>query len=273
MAQKNVQLQQQQQQQTLQQTLSAQHVMLVRLLELPTEALKQRVEDECLDNPWLEKKQPEVDEDFAGYETEKEGENYDPANDYRTEDDIPTYLLAPSSQGARSVETVEYGDTQSFYDRLNEQVAEFDIDDHQRQLLEYLIGSLEEDGLLKKSIPQLADELAIYQGIDATPQDLEQALSILWQFEPAGIGARSLQECLQLQIQRMSNHPLKASMLEVVDSYWDDFIHKRWDVIERRMKLNANLTSQLQRELTKLNPRPGAALNEASGRSTQQVTP
>ncbi|MCF0197209.1 MAG: RNA polymerase factor sigma-54 [Bacteroidaceae bacterium] len=274
MPQKNIQIQHEEQQQTLTQTLTtAQQTLLARLLELPTEALIQRVETECLDNPWLEKKTPELDEDFAIEGGGKEGVEYNPANDYRSEDDIPTYQLPASRGDEHTLDTMEYGDTQSFYDRLKEQIAEFDVTDQQRKLLEYLIGSLEEDGLLRKSVEKLSDELAIYQDIDVTPRELEDVLAILWQFEPPGIGARSLQECLRLQILRLNDHPLRASMLEVVNTYWDDFIHKRWDIIARRMRLTTSQANTLQHELVKLNPRPGAALDEPFGRSTQQVTP
>lgn len=274
MAQELVQQQQQQQQQVMQQTLSAQQVLVMRLLELPTEALLQRVENECLENPWLEKKEPTGDDDFAAPVGTEEGGDYNPADDYRTEDDIPSYLLNQPSGKADSMETIEYGETLSFYDRLEAQVGEYDLDENQRQLLSYLIGSLEESGLLKKSLALIADELAIYQGVDTTEKELEEVLHILWQFDPAGIGARSLQECLRLQVERSDKeNPLREQMLQMLSRHWDDITHKRWDVIQRRMRLSSVQVNALQRELLSLNPRPGLALSEPETRSTQQVTP
>ena len=94
-----------------------------------------------------------------------------------------------------------YGDTTSFIDKLNEQVGERELTERQKSILEYLIGSLDDDGLLRKDLDSISDELAIYYGIDASTKELEEVLKILQDFDPAGIGARDLQECLLLQIE------------------------------------------------------------------------
>ena len=273
---KNVQIQQQQQQQTMQQTLTAQQVLQARLLELPYDDLLQRIENECLENPWLEKQQQTADDGVAAAEMPSADEgntDYNPADDYRSEDDIPTYLLHQSSGADEAAENIEYGETLSFYDQLKQQMAEYEMTEHEHQLLEYLVGSLDEDGLLRKPLGQMADELAIYHAIDTSEEELQRVLAILWQFDPPGIGARSLQECLRLQIERQPSHPQQEQMLTVINTFWEDFKNKRWDIIRRRMQLTDSKAIALQRELTHLNPRPGAALGEAAGRSTQQVTP
>lgn len=270
MAQKNVQIQQDELQQLQQQTLKGQHVLMLKLLELPVGGLVKRIEDECLENPWLEKAEPSDSESIPA--SMDEGLDYNPADDYRSEDDIPTYLYRTPTDNERA-ESVEYGDTLSFYDQLKEQIAEYDLSDLQRQLLEYLIGSLDEDGLLRKPLDQLCDELAIYQGIDATPEEMEEVLHVLWQFDPPGLGARSLQECLRLQIERDADNPLHDLMLSVINTYWDDVKNKRWNVVERQMRLSAGQSALLQREVLRLNPRPGASLGEAIGQSMEQVTP
>lgn len=273
MSQKNIQIQTQEQVLAQQQTLSSQQVLFVRLLEMPVDALAARIENECMENPWLEKKDPASEEDFATPQHEAQGMDYNPADDYRSEDDIPAYLLHPHGSSERTMETVEYGETLTFYDHLQEQAAEYDLNEHQRTLLEYLIGSLDEDGLLRKQLLQIADELAIYQAVDTTEKELEEVLSILWQFDPAGLGARSLQECLRLQILRMEESQQRKWMLHVVDHQWDEFTRNRWDRIAERLNLTVSQASTLQRDMLRLNPRPGASLNEAQGRSLQQVTP
>lgn len=252
--------------------MSAQTVLLARLLELPVEALAARIEDECLENPWLEKVDPasgeESDVPQGSGETDME---YNPADDYRSEDDIPSYQFQQGN--GRTAETMEYGDTLTFYDHLQEQASEYDLNEHKQTLLQYLIGSLDEDGLLRKPLRQMADELAIYQAIDTTEEELEEVLHTLWQFDPPGIGARSLQECLRLQILRGPENTQRTLMLQIVDGLWEDFTHNRWDIIARRMKLTEGQTSALQHELTRLNPRPGSSLGEQSGRAMEQVTP
>ena len=217
MNQVNTQTQEQVQTQQQVQTLSAQHVMAVRLTEMSLDALQQRVENECLENPWLEKQQSEEGlQVTAGGGSDEVGsdEISERVADYRTEDDIPEYLLR-ANNGSNVPENVEYGDTLSFYDQLKTQMAEYDLNEHEQQVMEYLIGSLDDDGLLKKSLPQLADELEIYQDIETSEAELERLLLVLWQFDPPGIGARSLQECLILQIRRDTKNPMQSLMLSL----------------------------------------------------------
>ena len=262
------------------QTLSAQQVIAVRLTEMSLDALRQRVENECLENPWLEHKADEDADDYGG-EGIGDGENEvrspednvnDMLGDYRSEEDVPDYLLH-AANGSNVAENVEYGDTLSFYDQLKAQVGEYDLSEHEQEVMEYLIGSLDDDGLLKKSLPQLADELEIYQGITTDTKELERMLHILWQFDPAGVGARSLQECLLVQINRLKDNPWQAQMKAVLQDSYDDFIHKRWDRIRRRLKLSEAQAERLQREIQKLNPRPGNALGEKMGQGSPHVTP
>ncbi len=275
MGQKNIQTQQQTQMQQQVQTLSAQHVMAVRLTEMSLDALQQRVENECLENPWLEKETSPDDQPVSAEAPATQGNESgmdDMMADYRSEDDVPDYLLR-ANNGESPSERLEYGDTLSFYDQLKSQMAEYDLDEHERLLMEYLIGSLDDNGMLKKSLAQLADELDIYQGVPTDESEMERMLHILWQFDPPGIGARNLQECLLLQIKRDTQNPMQKQMHQVIADSFDDFMHKRWDRIVRRMDLTRSQQERLQRELRKLNPRPGNALGERTGQGSPQVTP
>ena len=152
-------------------------------------------------------------------------------------------------------------------------MGELDMSDSQRDVMEYLIGSLEDDGLLRKDLGAICDELAVYHNIDVTEQELIQVLQMLQTFDPAGIGARSLQECLLLQIDRRDPSRLKELMTKVVSSYFDEFTKKHWDKIQSALSLNDAQAEALFRELRKLNPRPGASLGETVGRNMQQITP
>lgn len=273
MEQSLTQVQREEQQLLQQQRLSALHVLYVKLLELPNDALQQRVENECLENPWLEKSDAKQESADSAADKVNNESDYNQADDYRSEDDTPAYLLHQASGSDAQLEHIDYGDSLSFYDKLKEQIGEYNLDEHKRTLMEYLIGSLDSDGLLKISLDYLADELSIYHYIDTTPKELEDLLHVLWQFDPPGIGARSLQECLRIQIERKSAHPLYRLMLDVIENSWDDFMHKRWDAITHRMRLTPSQASALMHELQHLNPRPGTSLGEPTDKSMQQIMP
>lgn len=291
MAQKIIQTQSLQQTQTL----SPQQVLQVRLLEMPVSELEQRVKNEIIENGALEEGDhyPEADDSYNAdtqedaYEAAEGGmeaysdlvsspskELKDALGDYRNADEVPDYLLNSYPQND-TMETIDYGDTISFYEQMKEQMNECELTERQKMLMEYLIGSLENDGLLKKPLSTLADELEVYHNEPTTVEELEQVLRMLQEFEPAGIGARSLQECLQIQIRRDKRFhtPLKQKEYRVITQYYEEFTHKRWDKIRQRMKLTDGEVEQLQKEIRRLNPRPGSSMGELVGHNYQQVVP
>ena len=139
--------------------------------------------------------------------------------------------------------------------------------------MEYLIGSLDDDGYLRKDIETISDELAIYHNIDVSTKQIENVLSILQSFDPAGIGARSLQECLLLQIKRRPDDKLKEILWQVIANHFEAFTKKHWDKIQSNMGLTDLQIEAVQEEILKLNPKPGASLGETLGRNVQQITP
>ena len=281
------QIQEQQQALALRQTQSVtqQQLLQAQLIELPITQLLDRVNAEMDDNPALEvntdedtefsefPENPDNAESSDSYEQEQRQSALDDALESigRDDEELPVYQGGLSFQEER--EDFVYGASLSFYDQLKEQKGVMDMNDHQRYIMEYLIGSLDDDGLLRKSIDTISDELAIYHSIDATPQEIEQVLHLLQEFDPAGIGGRSLQECLLLQIQRREPSRLRDLMEKVVNDYFEAFTKKHWRKIQQAMKLNDMQTEVLMGELRKLNPKPGAALSETVGHAMQQITP
>lgn len=281
------QIQEQQQALALRQTQSVtqQQLLQAQLIELPITQLLDRVNAEMDDNPALEvntdedtefsefPENPDNAESSDSYEQEQRQSALDDALESigRDDEELPVYQGGQSFQEER--EDFVYGASLSFYDQLKEQMGVMDMNDHQRYIMEYLIGSLDDDGLLRKSIDTISDELAIYHSIDATPQEIEQVLHLLQEFDPAGIGGRSLQECLLLQIQRREPSRLRDLMEKVVNDYFEAFTKKHWRKIQQAMKLNDMQTEVLMGELRKLNPKPGAALSETVGHAMQQITP
>lgn len=286
------QIQEQRQEQKLQQSISQQQLLQAQLIELPVQQLIDRIETELHDNGALEPATETLTE-LPDYQEFPEGtDNADNADDYeqqreredrqdeldralegfgRDDDELPVYSGGRSS--ADDAEERVYGSTESFYDQLIDQVNMLDLDERQRYIMEYLIRSLEDDGLLRASLEGIVDELAIYHNIDTNEQEIEALLHELQQLDPPGIGARSLQECLLLQIDRRKPSHMTTLMRRVVTDLFDTFTNKRWDKLQHELGLGEAETEELVHELRRLNPKPGASMGEAVGRSMQQITP
>lgn len=276
MAQDSRQLQTQAQQQI--QTLSPQQILVVKLLELPVMELEERIHSEILDNPALEEGREESathdeDNDFDNPTDEYSQEDIS-LGDYRSEDDIPDYKLQEHNRSrGETPEEIPFSDAISFYEILLEQLTMQQFNEEDHNIAEYLIGSLDDDGLLRKSMTTLVDELMLYRGIYTTPEEIERVLAVIQDFDPAGIGARSIQECLILQIRRKPQSPLNKIQEEIVDKCFDDFTRKNKEKILQRLEISEEEYDMATAELVKLNPRPGSSLGEAMDKSMQQIVP
>jgi len=287
------QIQEQKQEQRLQQSISQQQLLLSHLIELPIQQFAERIETEMHDNPALESTAEDPDftespdfsdntESSEDYDTLREQEERSDALDAalesigRDDEELPVY------HGGQPItdehEEMVYGQSQSFYDELLEQVGEMELSEQERYVMEYLIRSLDDDGFLRSSLEGIADELAIYHNIELSTTQLEALVKKMQTMDPPGIGARTLQECLLLQIDRKIDNgegqpSLLAMMRCVITDYFDAFTKKHWDKIRRALMLDEAQTEELFHELRRLNPKPGAAMGETIGRSMQQITP
>lgn len=292
MAQKLIQSQEQKLQQV--QRLSQQQMLQVRLLEMPLAELEENINAELDDNPALEASPSDdaMDTDRQAKDgtdddtTDSHGDEYDSAQEREDresalndalenigrDDEMPT-TYGPEDRQTADYEERVYGDTVSFYDKLKEQMGETELGDRQREVMEYIIGSLDDDGLLRKDTESISDELAIYHNMDVTPEEVDHVLEILQTFDPAGIGARSLRECLALQIARKPDNRMKDLMIRVTRDLFDEFTKKHWNKIQSALGTDDSTTAKLQEELRRLNPKPGASLGETQGSSLQQITP
>ena len=270
------------------QKLTQQQMLQVRLLEMPLPELEENINAELDDNPALEVKSPGDSDDYEGGESEPDAtdDGYDESQEQQekadaldtalesigSDDEMPAATYSNDNQNADYEEMV-YGDTTSFYDKLKEQMDMLELTPEQHDVMEYLIGSLDDDGILRKSLDTISDELAIYHNIDVTPGQVGKVLAKLQQFDPAGVGAQSLQQCLLLQIDRRPDDKLKPLMKEIIAKHFDEFTKKHWDKIGASMQLTPDQCRILEGEIKKLNPKPGAALGETEGRNVQQITP
>ena len=290
------------------QRLSQQQMLQVHLLEMPLTELEQSVNAELDDNPALETTSPEDvfegghvegsdstvsygddSQSSSGSEGVSDNDDFDARNEREErdsalndalerigggDDDMPTAgYTGGSGADSADYEEMVYGDTTSFYDKLKEQMGETELSDKDEEIMEYVIGSLDSDGLLRKDSESISDELAIYHGIDCTIDDVDRVVRILQTFDPAGIGAHTLQECLLLQIKRRPNDSLKPMMQKVITDCFDEFTKKHFDKIRSALGVDADTAERVMAELRRLNPKPGSSLGETEGRNVQQITP
>ena len=288
MAQAQTQIQEQRQEQRLGQSISAQQLLQAQLVELPIQQLQERIETEMHDNPALETAVddepheweadgPAATDEADDFDSQREREERSDALDAalqnlgRDDEDLPVYQGGRPSGEER--EEMVYADTMSFYDQLLEQVGQMELSERDRYVMEYIIRSLDDDGLLRTPLSAIADELAIYHNIDLTTAQLELTLQKLQQLDPPGIGARSLQECLLLQINRREPSELTDQMRTIITHHFDEFTKKHWSRIRQSMGLSETEADNVIGELRRLNPKPGASMGEVIGKSLQQIIP
>ncbi len=299
MAQKLGHTQVQTQQQTLAQVLSPQQLLQVKVLELSINELEERVRLELDENPALT-------QDFSGNESDGtmtdndesvesvEREQNDLGSREERQDALDDALRSIAQdddfdfsprQNDNEPQVFSFGETSSFYDELTNQIYEHDLTDKQTEIMNYLIGTLDDDGYLRSNVDAICEELAIYHGIDADADEIEEVIKILQHFDPAGIGARDLQECLLLQIEHIATDDdnglwqtdegqrMISLMKEVIKNHFRNFTLKHWQDIQKDLQISSSEAEMLFSALTRLNPKPGQAMGDAMNKSTEQITP
>ncbi len=256
-----------------QQRITQQQLLSARLLGMSLAELEQNVQAEIDENPALERTFDEEGEgpsDTGG--NTNDDKDTSPEEEY-LQDELTTALNNMESDDEEEEHEVVYAEAPSFRDKIEEQVGELSLSEQERNIMDYLVGSLDDDGFLRKDLDTIVDELAIFENIDSSTKEVEQILLQLQTFDPAGIGARSLQECLHIQIERMEENRLRDCMAKVVEKYFDLLVKGRWDKLKASLHLNDTQTDTLRRAFRRLNPKPGSTMGETMGRSSQQITP
>ncbi|MDR1671054.1 MAG: RNA polymerase factor sigma-54 [Alistipes sp.] len=253
-----------------QQTLSPQQIQMIKLLELPALQLEQRIKQEIEENPVLEEEE-EVKENEDGDDTPKEIS----VDEYLKEDDTPSYKtkannyskddkqLAPTISGGRSL-----------HEYLIEQLGYKNLDDREMTLARFLVGSIDDDGYLRRDLRAVADDIAFMLGIDTTREELEQILYIIHELEPAGIGARDLQECLVLQLESLSTESRHRQLaMKILTHYFDEFTKKHFGKLMARLGIDQEEFRIVMEEIMHLSPKPGNLYNEGGTETVPYVTP
>lgn len=270
------------QSQKLLQKLSPQQIQLMKLLQLPTIALEQRIKEEMEINPALEEgvdtddePKDEFDNDEEFEETTKDDENQREdfnLSDYIDDDEGASYKLkANNTSPDEERKDIPFSVGVTFQDMLDSQLGMKDLDDREYQIALHLIGNLDDDGYLRRELSSIVDDIAFSQNITTTEEELNELLKIIQDFEPAGIGARDLQECLLIQLRKIEVQTMIVELAtEVVEKQMDEFSKKHYDKISKKLEIDDDLLKEVIQEILKLNPRPGNSMADGQ-KSHQQV--
>ena len=269
-------------QQKLQVKLSPQQIQLMKMLQIPTMELDQRIKEEMEINPALEEGQDEnesnEDEDTQDQQDEQEDdakeEDEIDLSDYFDDDETPDYKLKVNNHSADDEEReTPLGAGRTFQDLLYAQLGMTELDEQQRILADYLIGNLDENGYLRRELVAVANDLAFTMNVTTTVAELEEILTVIQELDPPGVGARDLRECLLIQVRRSETRNAYTVMAErVLVKYFDEFTRKHYEKIAKRMDIEESELKPAIDYILHLNPKPGNSMLEAT-RTVQHVVP
>ena len=254
--------------QKLEQRLSPQQIQLMKLLQVPTMELDQRIKQELEENPALEEGQDLEEDDYDNqeddYDDQDENDDFD-LSDY-LDDDIADYKTQANNQSRDEEERViPLSGEQSFQERLIEQLHLLYLDEKQFVIANLIIGNLDESGYLNRAIDAIVDDLAFSMSIDASEKEVEAVLALVQELEPAGVGARNLQECLLLQLQRKQDGDIvKFTALKIVEKYFEEFTKKHYERIAKKLEIEDHDLKEAIDEILRCNPKPGGSMREAA---------
>ena len=253
---------------SLQQKLSPQQIQMIKLLELPAVQLEQRIKQEIEDNIVLE-------EEERSAEDEEQPPQQISFDEYLREDDTPSYKSRINNFSKDDKQRPVYlTEGRSLQEYLVEQLGYRNLPERDLRLAVYLIGSIDEDGYLRRDLESVADDIAFTMGLETTAEELERLLGIIHELEPAGIGARDLRECLLLQMAQMpvNTRPRRLAR-KILTSYFDEFVKKHYEKLMARLQISEDDFRDAIAEIRHLSPKPGNLYAEGGTDTTPYIIP
>ena len=250
------------------QKLSPLQIQTIKLIELPIQELGQRIRKEIEENPVLDEEQP----------TESEVEEVPrevSLSDYKEDDSIPSYRLRSDNYNVKD-ERPQYSTfsvKESFTQSLQEQLGYRNLTEHQYAVGSFIIGSLDDDGYLRRSIDSIVDDIILHANIDTDEEEVLSMLKVIQEFEPAGIGARDLRECLLLQIKNLHKSPEVENAAKILKNHFNEFTSKHFQKIMSRMGISEDELKAAIAKIVKLNPSPGGQIDDSYSDQAQQIVP
>ena len=265
-------------QQKLLQKLSPQQIQMIKLLEVPTAQLEQRIKKEIEENPVLEEGRTvdENDDPNDANESTAESESDQLSiEDYLTDDNIPSYRLSSRNfSNDEKRNEIPFSTGATFHDHLEAQLGLRRLNEFENKLAQYVIGNIDEDGYLRRDIEAIVDDLAFSLNIETSDEQLLGILRIIQDFDPVGVGARDLRECLLLQIRNkdLEMPAVHAAML-IVKDHFEEFTRKHYDKIQNRLGISSEELKDAIDEILRLNPKPGSSYSDPMNKATHVIIP
>ena len=268
-------------QQKLTQRLSPQQIQMIKLLEIPAIQMEQRIKKELEENPALEEgaddeeKNVEEQEEEQFEEKDKDQDEFT-IDDYIDDDDIPEYRLQSNNYSKEDDKRTEipFSAGSSFHEHLESQLILRELTEKQKILGEYILGNIDEDGYLRRELSNIVDDLAFLQNVNTTEEELEEVLTEIQDLEPPGVGARTLRECLLLQMAKRDQLiPAVKLSYTILDQYFEEFSKRHYDKIVSRLNISEEELKAVIDEILRLSPKPGSAYGDTYSKSAQQIIP
>lgn len=275
--------------QKLLQKLSPQQIQLMKLLQVPTAILEERIKEEMEENPALELSEDTHEDEFANdiadefdesaddFESEGSEEEYDniDISEYVSEgdDDIAEYKLRDDNYPEADEGKVSPHKTEtSFHEHLLEQLGLMRMEDRELRIAEQVVGSIDDDGYLRRETAAIVDDLAFRQNVDCTEEEVEKMILLIQKFDPPGVAARNLQECLLIQLKRLKLTGKKVDKaIEAIEEYFDEFTKKHYEKIQRGLGIDDDGLKDVINQIIKLNPKPGGNHSDTNKGETYVV--
>ncbi|MEZ4839573.1 RNA polymerase factor sigma-54 [Flavobacterium sp.] len=267
----------------LTQKLSPQQIQLMKLIQLPTQAFEQRLKEEMNENPALEGGKEEDDyvdefekeeyEDFEGDENDHIDAEDINIDEYLSDDETPDYKLQANNYSDDDDDReTPFAAPVTFHQDLINQLNTFILSEEDKEIAEFLVGSIDDIGYIRRSIVDIVDDLAFTQGIYTDEQTVERILHIVHQLEPAGVGARDLQECLSLQLKHKTPTESVELALDIIENQFEQFTKKHYDKLLHKYNVSQEQLKKAIEEIEKLNPKPGGAFT-GNNKVVEHVVP
>jgi len=258
----------------LSQKLSPQQIQLMKLVQLPTQAFEQRLQEELVENPALEESSKEDNYEADDYEVNTNDDDYDDydnehvdtqdinIDEYLSNDETPDYKYQTNNYSDDDDDkSLPFAAPVSFHQDLINQLNTFILSDDERDIAEFLVGSIDDMGYIRRTIQDIVDDMAFTQGIYTDEPTVERILHLVQELEPAGVGARDLQECLLLQLKHKTPSDSITLAINVINQQFDAFSKKHYDKLLQKFDVNQQQLRKAIDEIEKLNPKPGGSFD------------
>ncbi|MGM5468911.1 RNA polymerase factor sigma-54 [Flavobacteriaceae bacterium LMO-SS05] len=252
----------------LSQKLSPQQIQLMKLIQLPTQAFEQRLKQEIEENPALETDKETVDDNYDEFDNSSDEINDNESigsddinvDEYLSDDEVPDYRTQANNYSADDEERdIPYASGISFTQHLTSQLNTFSLSDEDYEIAEFLVGSVDESGYIRRSLSDIVDDLAFTQNIMTNEKAVDKILQIVHQLDPAGVGARNLQECLSIQLHRKEKHPDVELAIEIIDKAFEQFTKKHYKKLLQKFDITELQLKGAIDQIERLNPKPGGS--------------